>query len=276
MNTEKKDELKGNWSAIHESVIVGYFCQAVGYLIRKAETADNIDTVTRGRIADAINLSHNPFDPAVGDIVFRLIETKDFPKEYFIFEIKLEWLKGIKAEHAKFEKKWRITDELLSAIKSVGNALQSIHTKAQKAHLYGALVNIDPTHAGNTLLVYPYWETIFESPKSTQDRVPVMQMLNNMFNGDMSNSGFTGKELDEYVKALNKVSGGTSKAHKGSLRLVYAVKNYEMYLLKEQHALALALAEEKYKHDIPSAEGTSSPKSSPKNPQTGGKLGKRI
>ena len=133
---------KPAWQALHESVIVGYFCQAVGW-IGGARSSAPPNSDLRERAIDAINLSHNPFDPAVGDLLLQLEKTDVFPQSFFIFEMKVDWNEGIKQERLKFREKRRQKNEhgeessLPPFDIEKARELASF-PKSETAHLYGA------------------------------------------------------------------------------------------------------------------------------------------
>lgn len=272
MTTETKNQSEKPWSPIHESVIVGYFCQAVGYMLHMAQMTEGLDEGTKKRLATAINLSHNPFDPAVGDIIVNLKKTKEFPSEYFIFEIKVDWDKGIKEEHAKLEKKWNLSKATLSEIYAKAIALTTEHKKAEYAHFFGALLKND---SGETLLqTSKYWVALTSKEGERVNSAPVCNMLFAMFRGVLSGKGFTDKELVEYIRALNENAEQGTKASEGSKRLVFAVRNYEMYLLQEDQALDLARSSWEHRaHQKNLGQGVSPTKSEPKRNSGGMGMG---
>ena len=90
---------------VHESVLVGYCCQACGWIqrdiqARRPEKAGE----PADRLLQAVNLSHNPLDPAVGDLILHLDDSGTLPERFFILELKATWADRT-AERTKLAKK---------------------------------------------------------------------------------------------------------------------------------------------------------------------------
>ncbi|WP_298831294.1 hypothetical protein [uncultured Piscinibacter sp.] len=217
------------WAKLHESVIVGYFCQAVGWVACATSRSEEKDS--HKRYMEALNLSHNPFDPAVGDLLLQLEDTKLFPKEYFIFELKVDWLEGVAQEQSKFQKKSApVGGEVPPFDRDRALMLSGIE-KASTAHLYGAITSFSTSHPLKMLGVASYWDAVLE--RETKKK-PLVSLLLNIVDGKVPGTGFTLEELDAYLRMLNKNAGQGTRAATGSVLFVYAVNEYKQYLLDER------------------------------------------
>jgi hypothetical protein len=101
---------------VHESVLVGYFCQACGWIQRDIEARRPEKTgEPADRLLRAVNLSHNPLDPAVGDLILQLDDNGTLPEKFFIFELKATWTDRA-AERTRWSRNWGPTQQPRSSI----------------------------------------------------------------------------------------------------------------------------------------------------------------
>ena len=204
---------------VHESVLVGYFCQAVGWIVRDLESKHYPLATPEQRFLRAINLSHNPLDPAIGDMILQLDDENAIPKEFYIFEFKVDWEQGIHDEHEKFSKKNR-GEELSSEFVS---DLTWEFPEAVHAHFYGALA--ETQGKPSALCVCPYWDAMLWSQKSMSN---VLYKLADISEGTAS-EGLSLERLAEYMEFLNDQANSGSMAAKGSIRFAVAYQDYQLY-----------------------------------------------
>ena len=210
---------------VHESVLVGYFCQAVGWIVRDLDEVKNCNgerdpTTTRDqRILRAINLSHNPLDPAIGDVILQLDDADGFPKEFYVFEFKVNWNKGVQEEHEKFKKKNNnqpLTPEFIEL-------LTHKFPEAKRAHLFGALAKTSNNRT--TLAVRPYWDAMLE--KQVQLQSALSKLTEIAYN--KAGKGMSLDRLLTYMQILNKDAKEGSMASSGSVRFAVAYQDYQLY-----------------------------------------------
>jgi hypothetical protein len=204
---------------VHESVLVGYFCQAVGWVTRDLKSKHFPLETPEQRFLRAINLSHNPLDPAIGDMILQLDDENALPKEFYIFEFKVDWEKGVRDEHEKFSKKNRgagLTSEFVSDLKRE-------FPEAGHAHFYGALAKTETNRS--TLCVCPYWDAMLWSRKSMSN---VLYKLADVAEGT-AGEGLSLERLAEYMEFLNDQANSGSMAAKGSIRFAVAYQDYQLY-----------------------------------------------
>ncbi|WP_323143589.1 hypothetical protein [Massilia phyllosphaerae] len=208
----------GNFE-VHESVLVGYFCQAVGWISRDLADEELSKVPLAERYMRAINLSHNPLDPAIGDMILQLDNANNLPEDFYIFEFKVEWQKGVRGEHQKFAEKhggMALTSDFVFS-------LTQEFPEAAHAHLYGALAKT--ASAKHELCSCPYWEAMLTLP----EKVPsVMSALANIAHGT-ANKGFSLERLALYMERLNSQAKSGSMAATGSARFAVAYHDYQLY-----------------------------------------------
>lgn len=204
---------------VHESVLVGYFCQAVGWISRDLADKDQSTLPLSERYMRAINLSHNPLDPAIGDMILQFDDAQKLPKEFYIFEFKVNWDKGVRDEHTKFAEKHggkALTPEFVSEV------IQKF-PEAKHAHLYGALAeNGENRHA---LCAVPYWEAMLSASKAV---LSVFLTLANIVHNQAA-QGFSLERLASYMEHLNSEAKAGSMAANGSARFAVAYADYQLY-----------------------------------------------
>lgn len=204
---------------MHESVLVGYFCQAVGWISRDLmPTGDT--TSLDARLMQAINLSHNPLDPVIGDMILQLDDLKNSSSEFFIFEFKREWNTGVKNEKQKLTSR-RGKDVTIAFITS----LLTAHPTARSAHIFGALVERQgfPT----TLETAPYWYTLYS--KSPPKSIPILRQLVQVVQPTKGTVGMKMDELTAYISALNAYAEEGAATANGTARFVVAYRDYRLH-----------------------------------------------
>lgn len=207
-------------SRVHESVLVGYFCQAVGWVGRDLDVQRHPHDTPQQRMLRAINLSHNPLDPAIGDMIVQLDNSGELPKEFYIFEFKVNWKKGLSDEHSKF----RVKNKGQNLTQQATAKILGQFPEAQRAHFYGALVGTKGKH--KTLGVVPYWDALLEQHST---KVPsALEMLLKIA-VDSSSGGMTLERLTEYVEMINNSAAEGSMASTGSARFAVAYDDYQLY-----------------------------------------------
>lgn len=223
---------------IHESVLVGYFCQAVGWVARDLDSLHNPSDTQDLRMMRAINLSHNPLDPAIGDMILQLDDEERLPKEFYIFEFKVDWKKGINDELAKFRSKHQ---GAALTVEAAGQVLKEF-PEVDASHFYGALLPIDGGR--NVLCAHPYWKTLLGHHSR---QIPtILSTLLSIAVGT-AKKGLTLERLVEYVARINSDADEGSMASTGSARFAVAFDEYQMYTfnldslleyqLEKQHVL---------------------------------------
>jgi len=205
---------------VYESVLVGYFCQAVGWVARDLDSLRHPSDTHEGRMMRAINLSHNPLDPAIGDMILQMDNEDSLPKEFYIFEFKVDWKKGINDELAKFRSKHKGAD--LTA-DSAAQILKEF-PEAEASHFYGALL---PNEGGrNVLCAHPYWKTLL---RDHSRQIPtILSTLLSIAAGTVK-KGLTLERLVEYVACINSEADDGSMASTGSARFAVALDESQMY-----------------------------------------------
>jgi len=201
---------------VHESVLVGYFCQAVGWISCDLWKSSGQKT---DRLLSAINLSHNPLDPAIGDMVLRLDDLGASNSEFYIFEFKVSWKEGISSEYKKLQSRQK---EQQLDLEFFGR-LRKNFPSAETAHLYGALGHNDGQTA---LAAAPYWKTLLEEKTW---RVPILQVLDAIAKPKATIRGMPLSELTAYITALNEKVEEGSAAAKGAARFAVAYKDYALH-----------------------------------------------
>jgi hypothetical protein len=204
---------------VHESVLVGYFCQAVGWISRDVASDDLSKAPLAERYMRAINLSHNPLDPAIGDIILQLDNADALPEDFYVFEFKVNWKKGIRDEYEKFAEKHGAT----ALTPNFVSRLTQEFPEAAHAHLYGALAKTNSDK--HELCACPYWEAMLTPRK----KVPsVLLTLAQIVHGT-ANKGFSLERLTLYMERLNSEAKTGSKAATGSARFAVAYRDYQLY-----------------------------------------------
>lgn len=232
---------KPAWSDVHESVLVGQFCYSVGWLNCISVHQAHEDKAGRIDWIDAVNLSHGPLDPAVGDLISSFSSTSDFPKRFHIFELKVDWAGGIEKEKEKFSTRTMALSKAPLFNESYVKALREAHPKSDKAHWYGALPPSGaPKFRG--LGISAYWPTVTNEAVVP---IPLLKAILAMRSAEDAYQGFLIDELEAYVNALNVSAGGGTKAADGSKMLVGALKGYDMVLFKPED---LPILFSRYRH----------------------------
>jgi hypothetical protein len=205
---------------VHESVLVGYFCQAVGWVARDLDVQRYPSDTPQQRMLRAINLSHNPLDPAIGDMILQIDNSVGLPKEFYVFEFKVDWKKGIGDEHEKF----RVKNKGVELTPESVDYIFRRFPEAKHAHLFGALL---PTSAGkNALCAHSYWDSLLGNHGH---QVPgILSALHAIATG-ASGKGMSLERLVKYVSAINSEAAEGSKASTGSARFAVAYDDYQLY-----------------------------------------------
>lgn len=219
----------------YESVLVGYFCQAVGWIMRDSLDRNLLATSPEERFAKAINLSHNPLDPAVGDLILHMDETETLPSQFFIFELKRRWSDGLKDERRKFRKK--NNNETTLDGEFVATLLKEF-PKARTAHLFGALRKYpsEAARKSQQLFTASYWNSLTNVPT---ERLLLLKQLHDIVSGACNGKGFTFGELAAYIEELNKNALPGSMAGSGSARFAVAYKDQQLYAFDVESVLEL-------------------------------------
>jgi hypothetical protein len=204
---------------VHESVLVGYFCQAVGWVARDLDEKREPTSKPEQRLLRAINLSHNPLDPAIGDMILQLDDEETSLKEFYVFEFKVRWDKGVRDEHEKF--KLKNNNEAIST--GFVELLMQKFPETRSSHLFGALVQSQ--NGRTTLAVHPYWDAMVNKPKQVQS---VLSKLAEIAN-NRAGKGMSLNRLLAYVKFLNEHAEEGSMASSGSVRFAVAYKDYQLH-----------------------------------------------
>jgi len=228
------------WDTVHESVLVGYFCQAVGWLARDVfdESWNQDEAGEKQRLLKAVNLSHNPFDPAIGDLILHLDATKQLPDEFFIYELKVSW-DGVADELEKFVRK----NDGKEVSQAVVDKLVAEFPRARTAHLFGALKEGKDTSGRpkHILTVAPYWQSLLEREPELKG---IIKHLSRVVRGELLGHGMGFDELARYIIRINAAAAKGSRARTGSLRFAVAYKEQELYAFTEQTVLELAKTRE--------------------------------
>lgn len=207
-------------SKVHESVLVGYFCQAVGWVGRDLDMQRYPSDSPQQRMLRAINLSHNPLDPAIGDMILQIDNSGELPKEFYVFEFKVDWKKGISDEHAKF----RVKNQGLALTRESVDHIFRRFPEAKHAHLFGALL---PTSAGkNALCAHSYWDALLGSHE--RQIAGVLSTLLTIATGT-TGKGMSLERLVQYVAAINSGADEGTMASTGSARFAVAYDDYQLY-----------------------------------------------
>jgi hypothetical protein len=221
---------------VHESVLVGYFCQACGWIQRDVEARrpPNVDE-SEDRLLRAVNLSHNPLDPAVGDLILQLDDRGLLPQKFFIFELKATW-----ADRGEEQRK--VVRKFGGSRDGVVQHLAQLFTKFPKArdsHLFGGLSLAEKgTGRLTVLLVGLYWDVILS--EEVRSRMSAFHWLNTIVESK-TKGGMTFDELAEYIEWLNSLAEVGGAAQTGANRFVVAYQDYELYLFQEDAVRELVL-----------------------------------
>ena len=220
---------------VHESILVGYFCQAIGWIARDLDVRKHPKDTTEQRMMRALNLSHNPLDPAIGDLILQLDNSGELPKEFYIFEFKVDWKKGIVDERTKFRVKNRDRDLTEETVEKISAHFPEV----RGAHFYGALV---PT-AGKqkTLCVAPYWDALLGRHPH---KVPSAMSLLLTIASNSSSRGMTLERLSKYMQLLNSSAASGTLASTGSVRFAVAYDDYQLYSFSLNSILEYQLLKE--------------------------------
>lgn len=221
---------------VHESVLVGYFCQACGWIQRDIEARRPEKAgEPADRLLRAVNLSHNPLDTAVGDLILQLDDSGTLPEKFFIFELKANWTDRT-VERNKLVKKLGADRE--TAKRHVTQLLTDF-PRAQDSHLFGGLSAVTyGSRRFSVLLVGLYWEAI--SPGDVRSRSSVFHWLNAIVESK-AKGGMTFDELAAYIERLNSLAEVGGAAQTGASRFVVAYQDYQLYLFQEDAVRELVL-----------------------------------
>jgi len=221
---------------VHESVLVGYFCQACGWIQRDIESrrTDGAGEST-DRLLRAVNLSHNPLDPAVGDLILQFDTADVLPEKFFIFELKTTW-EGRHEERKKLFGKFSNAEQAKHHVIALLREFPSAWT----SHLFGGLA---PTAVGErrvtVLHVGCYWEAV--GPKrDVVSRSSVFHWLDAIVQGKAA-GGMEFDDLAAYIDRLNSQAEAGSAAQSGAGGLVVAYRDYQLYLFQEDAVRELSL-----------------------------------
>jgi hypothetical protein len=221
---------------VHESVLVGYFCQACGWIQRDVEARRprNADE-SEDRLLRAVNLSHNPLDPAVGDLILQLDDKGVLPQKFFIFELKADWA-DLPEERRKLIKKLGANLEMA---KQHLIRLLTDFPGARDSHLFGGLSPVvEGTRRFTVLLVGLYWDAVF--PGEVRSRSSVFHWLNAIVESK-TKGGMEFDELAAYIHRLNSLAEVGGAAQTGASRFVVAYQDYQLYLFQEDAVRELVL-----------------------------------
>jgi hypothetical protein len=222
---------------VHESVLVGYFCQACGWIQRDIEARRPEKTgEPPDRLLRAVNLSHNPLDPAVGDLILQLDDNGTLPEKFFIFELKATWADRA-AERNKMVRK--LGADPATAKRHLTQLLTDF-PRAQDSHLFGGLTTVaEGSRRFSVLLVGLYWDAI--SPGDVRSKSSVFHWLNAIVESK-AKGGMAFDELAAYIERLNSLAEVGGAAQAGASRFVVAYQDYQLYLLQEDAVRELVLA----------------------------------
>lgn len=229
---------------IHESVLVGYFCQAVGWIARDLDEKREPAARPEQRLLRAINLSHNPLDPAIGDMILQLDDESGFPQNFFIFEFKVRWNKGIREEHEKFKRK----NGSSTISPAFVDGITRDFPEAKSSHLFGALVQSQ--NARTTLVAHPYWDAMISKP--TQVQSVLSKLAEIVYNP--KKKGMPLERMLAYIEALNQHAEEGSMASSGSLRFAVAYQDYQLHSFNLDSILEYELAK-RHQHEIQNQSG---------------------
>lgn len=218
---------------VHESVLVGYFCQACGWIQRDVEARrPRTAGESEDRLLRAVNLSHNPLDPAVGDLILQLDERGALPQKFFIFELKVNWADRVK-EQRKLLKKFG------GEVEAAKRHLAQLFTEfpgARDSHLFGGLA--EGTHRFSVLHVGLYWDAVLT--KEAHSRSSAFHWLNAIVESN-AKGGMEFDELAMYIEGLNSLAEVGGAAQAGAGRFVVAYQDYQLYLFQEDVVRELVL-----------------------------------
>jgi hypothetical protein len=219
---------------VHESVLVGYFCQACGWIQRDVEVRRPRPTdESEDRLLRAVNLSHNPLDPAVGDLILQLDERGTLPQKFFIFELKANWADRV-------EERRKLLKRVRGEVEAVKRHLAQLFTEfpgARDSHLFGGLA--EGTHGFTVLSVGLYWDAVLT--EEVRSKTSAFHWLNAI----VESTGKGGMEFDElaaYIRRLNSLADVGGAAQVGADRFVVAYQDYQLYLFQEDAVRELELA----------------------------------
>ena len=240
---------------IHESVLVGYFCQACGWIQRDVEARrPKTAGESEDRLLRAVNLSHNPLDPAVGDLILQLDDKGMLPQKFFIFELKANW-----ADIA--EERRKVVKKLGANVEAANRHLARLFTefpRARDSHLFGGLGPAsDGARRFTVLVVGLYWDAVLS--KEIRSRNTAFHWLNAVVESKTT-GGMEFNELAAYIERLNSLAAIGGAAQAGASRFVVAYQDYQLYLLQEdavrELALALALKQDRLLERQPAQQRT--------------------
>lgn len=238
---------------VHESVAIGAFCYAAGAVFVDLRHLAHQEGQARKPITNVFNFSHNPLDPAVGDLIF---EDASDGQMYYILEFKKD-LHGIREECKKRHEQGRqiYTDE----------ELRKEYPAVRTAHLLAWLVPAELEIAGDTrkvsqLVIAPYWKSLACVQLDLWegcDKLSAHRWLRKVSDPMHADKpkGFSLDELARYIQHINQKA--TGKAASGASSFVMTFKDYRFFAADEKRALELLHLREvsqQVKHEPPEDE----------------------
>lgn len=212
----------------YESVAVGALCFAAGYISALAEfenakrSADGNQQEKRKGL-QAINFSHSPIDPAVGDTV---IESLGDTAHFFLVEVKRD-----RTDDIRELKKLRNKD--ISPEGAI--ALLDSHAQSGEAHFLAWMEPGKQVDNQDVLVFAPYWKTLFPLELSWDgQREFAVDWLDSISRG---RSGFGLLELCEYIDDLNNSAKGGAAS--GTERFAFSLHKGRAFLLTHQSVLQI-------------------------------------
>lgn len=221
---------------VHESVAVGAFCYAAGAVfvnfLYRAQEDGGAKPDTK-----VFNFSHNPLDPAVGDLIF---EDTGGDQMFYIVEFK----KSERDIHDECQKRSE-QGRSVYAVEELCGDYPTVRTAHLLAWIYPDKVEIAGTlRAVSRLIITPYWESLACVKKGNWkdcERWKADRWLSKVSDPIRADKpkGFSLDELERYILHVNE--GATGKAGSGALSFVMTFRDYRIFAAEEQRALELLL-----------------------------------